>query len=407
MTEEWAGHPRGSRDYRRLLAALFLAGIATFAQLWSAQGILPLIAVDLQIDAATAGLTVSGTTAGLAAAVLPWSWVADRIGRLAVMRIALVSASVLGLLAPLAPTAELLIATRMIEGVALGGLPAVALTYLSEEVDRRHAAVAAATYVAGTSVGGLLGRIVSAPVAALSDWRAGLAVIAALATVAAIAFIALAPRARGFVQSAPTPPRAVVGQLAHLARDPVVLALWAQGALLMGALVATYTYLGFHLEQPPFGVPPALASLLFTAYLAGTASARAAGGFAERHGRRRVLIVSGSLVAVGSALTVAPALIIVVLGLVVLTIGFFAGHAVASGWVGQHVRQSRAQATSIYTLSYYAGSSLAAVIAGGLYLAFGWTAVVALVTLLGITAVVVAVAAAHESGRASSRATAE
>jgi len=401
VTDEWAGHPRGSREYRHLLAALFLAGIATFAQLWSAQGILPLIAVDLQINAATAGLTVSGTTAGLAAAVLPWSWVADRIGRLAVMRIALVSASVLGLLAPLAPTAELLIATRLIEGVALGGLPAVALTYLSEEVDRRHAAVAAATYVAGTSVGGLLGRIVSAPVAAVSDWRAGLAVVAALATVAAIAFIALAPRPRGFVRAAPMPPRAAVGHLVRLARDPVVLALWAQGALLMGALVATYTYLGFHLEQPPFGVPPALASLLFTAYLAGTASARAAGGLAERFGRRRVLIASGGLVALGSALTASSLLVIVVLGLVVLTVGFFAGHAIASGWVGQRVRQGRAQATSIYTLSYYAGSSLAALLAGVLYLAFDWVAVVVLVTLLGVSAVAVALAAAREEGWAS------
>ena len=40
----WTGHVRGSTDYRRLLGALFCAGVATFAQLYSPQAVLPLIA---------------------------------------------------------------------------------------------------------------------------------------------------------------------------------------------------------------------------------------------------------------------------------------------------------------------------------------------------------------------------
>ena len=54
----WGGHPRGSREYRRLLIALAFAGVATFTQLYSTQGILPLISRDLAVDAATAALTI-------------------------------------------------------------------------------------------------------------------------------------------------------------------------------------------------------------------------------------------------------------------------------------------------------------------------------------------------------------
>ena len=393
MSVGFAGHPRGSREYRRLLIALAFAGVATFTQLYSSQGILPLIGRDLGIDAATAALTVSGTTAGLAVAVIPWSLLADRIGRLPAMRIAIISATVLGLLAPLMPDAATLIGVRVVEGLALGGLPAIALTYLAEEVDRRHAVTATATYVAGTSVGGLLGRLIAAPIAEQAGWRVGMGSVAVIAAVAAVVFIALAPRSSGFAFIAGHPLRRLVQVIGMLARDRVMLALWAQGFLLMGGFVTVYNYLAFHLEGEPFLLPPSLASLLFTAYLAGTASSRFAGGLAERVGTRQVLLVASGVMLAGLSLTLVASLPVVVIGLIVLTAGFFAGHAAASAAIGQRAARGRAQAASVYTLGYYAGSSLFGWLGGLALLAGDWSAVVALVavlvTLAGVTALAV------------------
>ncbi|MFE7020817.1 MFS transporter [Microbacterium sp. NPDC057650] len=97
--------------------------MATFAQLYSPQGILPLLATDFRVDASQASLAISAATTGLALSVLPWSLVADRIGRVRAMRIALVSATVLGLLMPWCPWFEALLAIRVLEGIALGGIP--------------------------------------------------------------------------------------------------------------------------------------------------------------------------------------------------------------------------------------------------------------------------------------------
>jgi len=77
----WTGHARGSAAYGRLLAALFCAGVATFAQLYSPQAVLPLISKDLDVGAANAALLISSSTVGLAIGVIPWSALADRIGR--------------------------------------------------------------------------------------------------------------------------------------------------------------------------------------------------------------------------------------------------------------------------------------------------------------------------------------
>lgn len=156
VSEGWSGHAKGSREYRRLLAALFFAGVATFAQLYSPQAVLPQIAQQLGIGAADAALTISLATIGLAMSVIPWSVVADRVGRVRAMTVSVAAATTLGLLVPLAPTYPVLLGGRFLEGLALGGVPAVAIAYLTEEVDRRHAARAAGTYVAGTTIGGLL-----------------------------------------------------------------------------------------------------------------------------------------------------------------------------------------------------------------------------------------------------------
>ena len=195
--QAWAGHSRGSAAYRRLLAALFCAGVATFAQLYSPQAVLPLISADLHIGAADAALTISASTVGLAIGVIPWSTLADRIGRVRAISALGHRRHRVGLLVPFAPTFGLLLAGRFLEGLVIGGVPAIAIAYLTEEIDPAHAARAAGTFVAGTTIGGLLGRVVASPVAQIAGWRIGVFTVAALCGIAALCFVKLAPPAAG------------------------------------------------------------------------------------------------------------------------------------------------------------------------------------------------------------------
>lgn len=392
----FTGHLPGSRDYRRLLVALFFAGIATFAQLYSPQAVLPLIARDAGVSPATAALSVSLCTVGLAAAVIPWSFVADRIGRVPAMAIGILAASALGLLSPLSPDIGVLLAVRLLEGVALGAIPAIALAYLSEEVDARHVAAAAGSYIAGTTVGGLSGRLVSGPVGDLLQWRAGMWATAGLCAAAAVVFLVLIPKAQGFtpgrfrVTSGPS----IRSRLASNLRSPAQLALYAQGFLLMGAFVAVFNYLGFHLTGPPFDLPPWMVTLLFLAYLAGTVSSPWAGGLAARHGRLRVLVASAVITTAGAALMAVPHIAVVLVGLLAFTAGFFGAHSVASGWAPVAARaDSRAQASSLYYLGYYGGSSLFGWCLGFVFAGAGWTWFIAAICALCAGAAALALAA--------------
>ncbi|MGF3052938.1 MFS transporter [Microbacterium sp. YY-03] len=392
MSEAWGGHDRGSRGYRLLILALFAAGVATFSQLYSVQGVLPELAADEGVSEATAALAVSAATLGLALAVIPWSRMADRRGRRYTMRVALTAAVILGLAVPFSPTFETLLVLRFIEGAALGGIPAVALAYLAEEVSPRAAAIASGTYISGTSLGGLAGRIIAGPLSEIVTWRVGTLVVSIIAAIAGLIFFLLAPAPRGFEPVLRGSDRDIplARKIMTCLRDSRLIALFCQGGLLMGGFVAVYNYLGFRLQAPPFLIPATISSFLFLAYLSGTWSSAQSGRLAVRIGRYRVLIGAATLMIVGLGVTISDSIVAVIAGLLIFTAGFFAAHATASGWIPAIAHTGRAQASSLYNLAYYGGSSLFGWAVGLAFQPWGWLGVVATVGALILLAVVIA-----------------
>ncbi|MFC4560331.1 MFS transporter [Nocardiopsis mangrovi] len=372
------GHRAGSRGYRRIVVAMTAAGIATFAQLYAVQSILPGLAEGFGASASQAALSVSFATAGLAVFVLVWSGAADRFGRVRVMTVALVCSTLLGLAAPFAPEMWMLLVLRGLQGAALGGVPAVAMAYLAEEIAPEHLGRVAGVYIAGNTIGGMSGRLVAGAVADIGGWRWGIGADSLLALVALAVYLAAVPRPRGFVarprrSGGPGLLRRVGGAVA----DPGLIALYCQALFLMGAFVTVYNYLGFRMMDSPFGLSQAVVAFLFVAYLAGTVSSAAVGRVIERFGRHPVLLACVAAMILSAALLLVPSLAAVIAGLVVFTLFFFAAHTTASSWVGHRAATARAQAAAMYTLAYYLGSSAFGWLGGLFYDHLGWTAVVA------------------------------
>ncbi|WP_017556800.1 MFS transporter [Nocardiopsis baichengensis] len=388
------GHRAGSAGYRRVTVAMTAAGIATFAQLYAVQAVLPGMADDFSAAASTVALSVSFATAGLAACVLVWSGVADRFGRVGTMSAALAVSTVLGLAAPFAPEIWSLLALRALQGAFLGGVPAVAMAYLAEEIAPAHLSRAAGIFIAGNTVGGMSGRLVAGAVADLGGWRWGVGADSLLALAALAAFLIAVPPARGFVprpraRGGPPDGGGLLRRLGGAVADPGLLALYAHALLLMGAFVTVYNYLGFRMMDAPFGLSQTLVAFLFAAYLAGTVGSAAVGRAVERFGRHPVLLVCVALMAGGAALLRLPAFSAVAAGLLVLTFFFFAAHTTASAWVGHRARRfARAQAAALYTLAYYLGSSAFGWLGGLVYDTWGWGAVVGYVVALCALALV-------------------
>ncbi|MEU8892419.1 MFS transporter [Streptomyces sp. NPDC048442] len=372
-----------SPGFRRMSFALFAAGMAAFALLYSTQALLPAISADLGVSAAQASWTVSAATGALALFVLPLSALSERFGRRTLMTYSLVVAVAVALLIPLAPNVGWLIALRAVQGAALAGLPASAMAYLAEEVRPKALVAAIGLFVAGNSIGGMSGRIVTGWVAQLWGWRASLAAVGLMALVCAAVFRLMLPKARNF-RPGTLSPRVLAKTVGTHLSDPLLRRLYAIGALFMTVFGAVYTVIGYRLVEAPFSLPQGVVGSIFLVYLVGTVSSAGAGKLVARTGRRGALYLAVTTTAAGLLLSLSDSLAGVLAGLVLITAGFFAGHAVASSSVSRAAKTGRAQASALYQSAYYLGSSVGGTLGAMAFHAGGWEATVA----LGLLAVV-------------------
>jgi YNFM family putative membrane transporter len=364
----------GGAAFRRINIAMFSCGFSIFAILYCTQPILPMFSETFGVSAAESSLALSLTTATMAVAMLVASSLSEVVGRKPMMLGALVSSSALTLLLAFAQEWSHVLWLRALAGVALSGMPAVALAYLAEEMEPKAVASAVGIYIGGGAFGGMAGRLVTAAFADYGSWRLAVATLAAMGFASALIFWRALPAARHFEARKPSLARLAASMWA-CARNPGIALLVVMGFLLLGGFMTIYNYLGFRLQAAPFLLTQALAGLVFIVYPAGSFASAFMGGQAAKYGRGPVLIASLCLMTFGLVLMTPDYLPSIALGLVVLTFGFFGAHAIASGWAPTLVDKDKAQASSLYLLFYYVGGGAAGTMGGVFWESAAWPGV--------------------------------
>ncbi|HEY4071761.1 MAG TPA: MFS transporter [Herbaspirillum sp.] len=379
VSPQATGLVSGTGQYRRANWALFCAGFSTFSLLYCAQPLLPIFSTYFGVSPAHSSFSVSLTTGLLALSILIVGANAQRLPRKGLMGLSLLVSAVLTVLASTMPDWSHLLLLRALLGIALGGVPAVAMAYLAEEVHPDSLGLAMGLYVGGNAFGGMGGRVITGLIADFTSWRVAMAAIGVIGLIAAGLFMVLLPKSVRFVPHKTANLRSVSkGLTGHLTHG-ALLGLFAIAFLLMGGFVTIYNYAGYRLQAPPYNMSQALVGAIFTVYLVGIVASAWFGRLADRHGRIKMLTIGIALMLAGTLITLAHAVVWIVIGIAVLTFGFFAAHAVASGTVGQLARGNKAQAASLYLLAYYLGSSVLGSAGGSIFSYAGWGGVTAMV----------------------------
>ena len=147
--------------------------------------------------------------------------------------------------------------------------------------------------------------------------------------------------------------------------------------------------------------PPALGAI-FAVYLVGSVLSPwvgwAVGRFGRRHFTARVL----ALWIAGIALTLAPSLPLIILGLAISAGCGLICQAISTGYVTITAKAGRSSAVGLYVTSFYVGGSFGAALGGLAWTLGGWPACVALVAamLAIMTAIVLFAWAQRRAGRA-------
>jgi predicted MFS family arabinose efflux permease len=383
------------------LFAFALAGFCSFVGFYASMPLLPLFQTVFGVTKAEAALTVSAPTIAVALASPFSGLVARRFGYRRTIVASLLFLPFPVLLAATARSVHALIAWRFLQGLAVPGIYAVTMAYLSEEWPPGGLGQAMSALVTGNVIGGFSGRFLCGIVADhLGGWRVAFLALAAITAVAAVTATRLLPRggrsrpASG-ATAAPTRPRDLLG-------EPRLLATFAVGFMVLFSMVATFTYVTFHLSAPPFSLGASSLSYLFTVYLVGAVVTPFAGRWIDRVGSRKAITVALAASVVGSALTLSGSVALIVAGLAVVATAVFVSQSASTTYLRTAAPpRARAAASGVYVSLYYVGGAMGGVIPAFAWGLGGWTACVTLVAAVQLATILVARRAWREDAAAA------
>ncbi|MGW4772469.1 MFS transporter [Nocardia sp. NPDC004278] len=159
------------RRRRSVLVGVCLALMAVVASVSGLNVAQPQIALEFGASLSTVIWIINVYTVSLAALLLPLGAIGDRWGRKPVLLTGLAVFGIANLAAGLAPTAEILLATRLASGVGAAMIMPVTLAVITSTFpdEERSRAIGVWTGVAGG--GGILGMFLSAALVDVASWR--------------------------------------------------------------------------------------------------------------------------------------------------------------------------------------------------------------------------------------------
>ena len=351
-----------------------VAGGAAVGNLYWAQPLLEEIAASLGVPAAVAGLLVTVTQIGYAVGIFLLVPLGDLLNRRRLIP-AVLAASGLALAgAALAPTWAVLFAALLLVGLTAVGAQLL-IPLASELADPAARGRVVGTIAAGVLIGILLSRTISGLVADQFGWRSIYVLAAVIAWVLAVilarAIPTLPPRPS---MSYPALLRSVFQAVGSHRAVPVTLIL---GAATFGTFSLFWTAMTFLLSAPPFGYSVSAIGLVGLAGLAGALVARGAG---RLHDRGLSVPVTGAALALALA-----SLVLAWVGqtsIVVLLVAILAFDIAAQASLILNQTRllsinpaARSRMNTAFVTGNFIGGAVGSAVAGVLWQAGGWTAV--------------------------------
>ncbi|MDH9161615.1 MULTISPECIES: MFS transporter [Staphylococcus] len=379
---------KGSKSYIKIIVALFISGFTIFSILYSVQPLIPHFTKTFHVSETMASLALSSTTLTLAIAMLFFGAISEVIGRKPIMVFSVISVSILALVQSFITDFNTFLIIRFIQGICLAGLPSIAMAYIGEEISIKNLPEAMGIYISGNAFGGAFGRIFTGFISSIYGYQVGLLSIGIISVIAALLFTILLPPSNHFEKQRFSIKDLFSSYAQHL-KNIRLLKPFMLGFLLLGCNIAAFNYISFVLASRPYQLHDSIISFIYLLFLIGMLSSILNAKLRAKLGTLNALKFSILMLIFGIWITLLPPLGFKIIGLAFSVYAFFSGHAISSAVVAGRAEHHRAQASSLYLLFYYMGSSVGGTLAGYFYGLFQWSGVVMMITLFMIIAFII------------------
>lgn len=359
----------------RLIGALSSASVIIYLNLYLMQGMLPSIAEHFSVIPAKATLVLSVTSFSLAISLLFFALLSDRVGRRLPILVSLWLLALSNFPVIFVDDFSGLIWMRLVQGVLLAAVPAIAMAYFKEHLSPSIMLAAAAMYIAANSMGGIIGRLLGGLMSQYLSWQQSMQMMFALTLIGVAVVSYLLPseervqKSRS-VQSWQRFKQGVVSDLNgfkyHL-QDARMRLVFLIGGLAFMVMVNQFSFIQLHLMAEPFHWSRFEATLIFLCYLSGTIASYHSAKWIAKWGAIALFRYASALMILGGLLTLINTEVAICLGFLMTACGFFSIHSCCNSSVAIWAQSHRAKATALYLCCYYLGAA-----AGGPYLMPFW-----------------------------------
>lgn len=364
-----------TKTFWRATIALGTASFFIFANVYFTQPLLPVFSEEFAISPVVSSLSVSLVLLTLGCCFFMYSGISDRYGRKNVMIVVMIIATVLTFIIPFSTSFEMLLVLRIIQAVALAGIPTIAMSYIGEEFALKALTLGIGIHISANTIGGMGGRVISGVMTDWFNWQTAFFVMGIVSLFCLILLVLLLPKSNHFQQRPFNLKEMSFEYMEHL-KNPTLRLAYYVGGLHFTVFIGLFSFITFYLSAEPFNVSTTILGFLFLTYTAGTISSTLAGK-ATQYMKQSVCIAIGiGIIVVAMTLTLLTNIVAIAIGLLLLCFGFFFAHSSSSSWVTKHAAKGKGSASSLYLTSYYFGGSLGSVYLGYFWNAAGWTGVV-------------------------------
>ena len=355
-----------SAAFYRVTFALCLAAIVVFANLHLLQPLLPVLSREFSLTPLQTNWAYAAGTLCLGVSLLIYAALSDAWGRKNLLVVTLIGMTLSTLALTQVESFNSLILFRSLQGVFLGGLPAVAIAYMGEEYSKPALVAAVGYYISANSLGGISGRLMAGALADIGHWQWVFWPMAVLGAISCYLIWRNMPEPARFIAKPFSVKQALKDKLFHL-RQPLLLLTYLIGGLSFFIFLNQYTYIAFVLSDAPYQLSSFWIGLLFVSYFTGTIGSALSGKLALRIPPPLGMALGILILMLGTCLTLNSELWLIVCGFFINAFGFFLTHSLASSWVTQCAEKAKASASALYLVFYYVGAST-----GSLYLQPFW-----------------------------------
>jgi len=278
-----------------------------------------------------------------------------------IMMVALFFLSLALLLSALARSYEMLLFSRLIQGIFLPAITATMLSYVQEIYPKEHRGLGMGIYMASTAFGAVIGRLLAGWITYLYSWREAFGVFALLLLVALLAMKLGLPTTQNPLESETSVPNKTRLKPSF----PINLKIFA--ILLIPMVVffsfmAITTFVIYHLAQAPFLLNEAQLGNLFLVLLLAVVVSPLAGRYSDRFGRINILFLALLSLMLGMVLTLSSSLILIIIGMGLVTIGMFSVQSVTPTYLGDLVPENRSTMAVMYQTFFYFGGAMGTIL---------------------------------------------